>query len=159
MQLHTPELASDEIDLLARLRGTRRQRRKEPPEPTGRLDARMGRAIGSWTYVAITAAANLLYIGINAALGDAAPDPFPFQFLDVMNGMIAGVVTPLILMAQEREADIDRERARREFAVNVKAELELDLLHAKLDQVLERVQAAPGRTNDARRGPAGDQGS
>jgi uncharacterized membrane protein len=42
---------------------------------------------------------------------------------------------PFIMMSQNRQATRDREEARRDYEVNLKAELEVAGLHAKLDDI------------------------
>jgi uncharacterized membrane protein len=41
-------------------------------------------------------------------------------------------------MAQNRQADIDRKKAEQDHDVNLKAELEIELLHQKLDLMREQ---------------------
>jgi uncharacterized membrane protein len=42
------------------------------------------------------------------------------------------------MMSQNRQADIDRLKAEEDYKVNIKAELEIELLHQKLDELRER---------------------
>ena len=41
------------------------------------------------------------------------------------------------MMSQNRQQDIDRKAAENDFQVNIKAELEIELLHHKIDQLRE----------------------
>jgi uncharacterized membrane protein len=41
-------------------------------------------------------------------------------------------------MSQNRQQDIDRRKAETDYQVNVKAELEIELLHQKLDALKEQ---------------------
>jgi uncharacterized membrane protein len=41
------------------------------------------------------------------------------------------------MMSQNRQQDIDRRKAADDFRVNVKAELEIELPHQKIDQLRE----------------------
>jgi len=41
------------------------------------------------------------------------------------------------MMSQNRQQEIDRKKAENDFQVNVKAELEIELLHQKIDQLRE----------------------
>jgi len=45
---------------------------------------------------------------------------------------------PIIMMAQNRQADIDRREAEKDYDVNLKAELEIELLHQKMDLMREQ---------------------
>jgi uncharacterized membrane protein len=42
------------------------------------------------------------------------------------------------MMSQNRQAEIDRRRAEHDYRINVKAELEIELLHNKIDALRER---------------------
>jgi uncharacterized membrane protein len=55
-----------------------------------------------------------------------------------MLSMLAAVQAPIIMMSQNRQAATDRRQARRDFEINLKAELEILALHAKLDQLLRK---------------------
>ena len=41
------------------------------------------------------------------------------------------------MMSQNRQQDIDRKSAEDDFKINIKAELEIELLHQKIDQLRE----------------------
>jgi uncharacterized membrane protein len=42
------------------------------------------------------------------------------------------------MMSQKRQQDIDRKAAENDYRINVKAELEIELLHEKIDQMREK---------------------
>jgi uncharacterized membrane protein len=42
------------------------------------------------------------------------------------------------MMSQNRQATVDRQQAQNDYEVNVKAELEIELLHQKVDLMKER---------------------
>jgi uncharacterized membrane protein len=44
----------------------------------------------------------------------------------------------MIMMSQNRQAGVDRRNAQDDFEVNVKAELEIELLHQKIDLLKEK---------------------
>jgi uncharacterized membrane protein len=50
--------------------------------------------------------------------------------------MLAALQAPIILMSQNRQAARDRLAAGLDYEVNLKAEIEILELHAKLDQIL-----------------------
>jgi uncharacterized membrane protein len=41
------------------------------------------------------------------------------------------------MMSQNRQQDIDRKSAENDYQINIKAELEIELLHQKIDQLRE----------------------
>jgi uncharacterized membrane protein len=50
----------------------------------------------------------------------------------------AAYTAPVIMMSQNRQATVDRQQAQNDYEVNVKAELEIELLHQKVDLMKER---------------------
>jgi uncharacterized membrane protein len=77
-------------------------------ERFGRLSEHAARGIGSWAFILWMTIAIVIWIGINIALMDGAPDPFPFIFLTLLLSLQASYAAPLILLAQNRQADRDR---------------------------------------------------
>jgi uncharacterized membrane protein len=51
--------------------------------------------------------------------------------------MLAAIQAPIILMSQNRQAEKDRLNAEHDYEVNLKAELEIMLLHEKVDLLRE----------------------
>ena len=51
--------------------------------------------------------------------------------------MLAGVQAPIVLMSQNRQIYKDRISAEHDYEVNLKAELEIMLLHEKMDLLCE----------------------
>jgi CRP/FNR family transcriptional regulator, cyclic AMP receptor protein len=92
---------------------------------------------GSWKFIAATIAFIVFWVVYNTTLRhDQGLDPFPYQFLDVMNGIVAALLTPIILISQNRQGDKDRLRADLDYQVNLKNELALNEVMRRLD-VLE----------------------
>ena len=50
----------------------------------------------------------------------------------------AAYTAPILMMSQNRQAEIDRRDAAHDYEVNVKAELEIELLHTKIDALREQ---------------------
>ncbi len=65
-------------------------------------------------------------------------DPYPFILLNLGLSFQAAYAAPFIMMSQNRQQDIDRTAAEHDYEVNVKAELEIELLHQKIDQLREK---------------------
>ncbi|WP_088344231.1 MULTISPECIES: DUF1003 domain-containing protein [Rhodomicrobium] len=94
---------------------------------------------GSWMFIGLFAAVVVLWMAGNAALFVAHPfDPYPFILLNLLLSCIAAVQAPLIMMSQRRQEAKDRLRSQNDYSVNLKAELEIRLLHEKLDHLLVR---------------------
>jgi uncharacterized membrane protein len=106
--------------------------------------ARIG---GSWGFIGSFIGFLVLWVIANGWLLRAHPfDPYPFIFLNLLLSMLAALQAPIIMMSQNRQAAHDREAAEHDYAVNLKAELEIMALHDKLDQMrvsqLERILEA-----------------
>jgi uncharacterized membrane protein len=63
-------------------------------------------------------------------------DPYPFILLNLLLSCIAAIQAPIIMMSQNRRDEKDRRRARSDFMINMKAELEVRSLHAKIDLLI-----------------------
>lgn len=96
---------------------------------------------GSWTFVGLFAAVMLVWVGLNAVLLSSRGstfDPYPYILLNLFLSMLAAIQAPIILMSQNRQSEKDRASAEHDYEVNLKAELEIMLLHEKLDGLREK---------------------
>lgn len=50
----------------------------------------------------------------------------------------AAYTAPAIMMSQNRQSELDRRHAENDYEINVKAELEIELLHEKIDFMKEQ---------------------
>jgi uncharacterized membrane protein len=64
-------------------------------------------------------------------------DRYPYILLNLVLSMLAAIQAPIILMSQNRQAQKDRLVAEHDYEVNLKAELEIMLLHEKIDLLRE----------------------
>ncbi|MCB9874296.1 MAG: DUF1003 domain-containing protein [Planctomycetaceae bacterium] len=92
---------------------------------------------GGWTFLISFAVFIGTWIVVNSILIATRPfDPFPFILLNLMLSCLAAIQAPVIMMSQNRQEAKDRVRAEHDYRVNLKAELEIRHLHAKLDMLL-----------------------
>lgn len=91
---------------------------------------------GSWPFLGIFSFIILVWMGCNSVLLSHPFDPYPFILLNLVLSCLAAVQAPVIMMSQNRQAIKDRSRAEHDYEINLKAELELQLLHEKLDHLL-----------------------
>lgn len=69
-------------------------------------------------------------------------DPYPYIFLNLMLSTLAAVQAPVIMMSQNRQSEKDRLAARLDYETNLRAEIDILALHAKLDtDVIDRLAA------------------
>jgi uncharacterized membrane protein len=95
---------------------------------------------GSWAFIGLFAATLIAWVGLNSYVlvrYQAAFDPYPYILLNLFLSMLAAIQAPIILMSQNRQAQKDRIGAEHDYEVNLKAELEIMLLHDKLDLLRE----------------------
>ena len=93
---------------------------------------------GSWTFILSFLFFLLAWIITNVYfLLNKGFDPYPFILLNLILSCIAALQAPIIMMSQNRQEEKDRERAKKDFQVNLKAEQEIRILQKKLDHILE----------------------
>ena len=136
-----------EHDLLADLRRARRSLRlrgMDQPPAVARLtlgqriaDA-VATVMGSWSFIIVQSAILFVWITANLVGAIRGWDPYPFILLNLALSFQAAYAAPVIMMSQNRQQDIDRKAAENDYRINVKAELEIELLHEKIDQLRER---------------------
>jgi uncharacterized membrane protein/uncharacterized membrane protein YeaQ/YmgE (transglycosylase-associated protein family) len=91
---------------------------------------------GSWTFIGLFMTMIVVWMILNQ--DSPRPfDPYPFILLNLVLSCVAALQAPVIMMSQNRQAAKDRLDARSDYEVNVRAELEIARLHAKLDAVRE----------------------
>lgn len=102
-----------------------------------RLADRVASFGGSWTFILSFGFFLLLWIVVNTLLLLNKPfDPYPFILLNLILSTIAALQAPVIMMSQNRQEDKDRDRAKKDYMINLKSELEIRLLHEKLDHLI-----------------------
>src|SRR5262249_49831400 len=94
---------------------------------------------GSWTFLMSFGAFLLVWMGINIAIGEIKSfEPYPCILLNLVLSCLAAIQAPIIMMSQKRQEAKDRLRARNDYQVNLKAELEIRHLHEKLDHLITK---------------------
>ncbi len=92
---------------------------------------------GSWTFIISFSVFLLVWILLNIFwLANKAFDPYPFILLNLILSTIAAMQAPVIMMSQNRQEDKDRDRAKNDYMVNLKAEMEVRMLHEKIDHMI-----------------------
>ena len=109
-----------------------------PPTRGQRLADLVASTIGSWRFIMVQSTAIVLWISGNVLVGKGAWDPYPFILLNLLLSFQAAYTAPAIMMSQNRQSEQDRQHAENDYEVNVKAELEIELLHEKVDLLKER---------------------
>ncbi|MBN9564668.1 MAG: DUF1003 domain-containing protein [Alphaproteobacteria bacterium] len=100
---------------------------------------------GSWLFISIFTIIIIGWILLNSFLiiGWVKPfDPSPYILLNLILSILAAVQAPIILMSQNRQGEKDRLQAKKDFEVNLKAELEILHLHEKIDHLNAKIDQA-----------------
>jgi uncharacterized membrane protein len=139
------ELHEAEHQLLVQLRLLRRNLRAEGAAVKGGQTLTVGQKIadtvaatmGSWRFIIIQTSILVVWIVLNVTAYVQKWDPYPFILLNLALSFQAAYAAPFIMMSQNRQQDIDRREAEEDHKINIKAELEIELLHQKLDALRE----------------------
>jgi uncharacterized membrane protein len=103
------------------------------------------RVIGSWAFIITQTVLVTLWVVLNVAAWVRQWDPYPFILLNLMFSVQAAYAGPVIMMAQNRQAERDRVQAQADFDTNVKAESEIEDLQRRLsgiEEALGRIEKA-----------------
>ena len=135
-----PGFGEDEHQLLNKLRDARRRQRRQaqhaaPLTPGQRIADAVAATMGSWPFIIVQTTILAFWILLNITAWIYHWDPYPFILLNLALSFQAAYAAPFIMMSQNRQADVDRQQAAEDFRINVKAELEIELLHEKLDEL------------------------
>jgi uncharacterized membrane protein len=92
---------------------------------------------GSWLFIGYFALFLVVWISINVFIFyNKGFDPYPFVLLNLILSCIAAIQAPVIMMSQNRQEEKDRERSKKDYMINLKAELEIKALHEKIDHLI-----------------------
>jgi len=92
---------------------------------------------GSWTFIIAFFSFLTLWIIANILmLASKTFDPYPFILLNLMLSCLAAIQAPIIMMSQNRQGQKDRQRAELDYKINLKSELEIQLLNEKIDHLM-----------------------
>ena len=111
---------------------------KDAPLTTGeKMADKVAEFGGSWTFIISFGTVLAVWIVLNSVfLLQKAFDPYPYILLNLVLSCIAALQAPIIMMSQNRQETKDRQRSEYDYKVNLKAELEIRMLHEKLDHLM-----------------------
>lgn len=96
---------------------------------------------GSWTFIISFLLFIVVWIGANVyILVNKGFDPYPFILLNLILSCIAALQAPVIMMSQNRQEEKDRNRAKKDYMINLKSELEIRMIHDKIDHMIMHQQ-------------------
>ena len=96
------------------------------PDAVGQFAESIARFLGTGRFLAVQTIIVIVWITLNVAAVDLRWDPYPFILLNLAFSTQAAYAAPLILLAQNRQADRDRVQAEedRSRAASVRADTE-----------------------------------
>ncbi|MCX6021380.1 MAG: DUF1003 domain-containing protein, partial [Chloroflexi bacterium] len=101
-----------------------------------RMADMLARLAGSWRFIlGILGVCGVWMLLNSRELLFKLWDPYPFNLLSLALSLMAGVPAPVIMMSQNRQEERDRLQAQHDYEVNMKAELEIEELHQKMDDL------------------------
>jgi uncharacterized membrane protein len=96
---------------------------------------------GSWTFIISFLLFIVVWISANIyILANKGFDPYPFILLNLILSCIAALQAPVIMMSQNRQEEKDRTRAKKDYMINLKSELEIRMIHDKIDHLIMHQQ-------------------
>ncbi len=139
------DLHDAEQKMLTELRDMRRgQRTPAVARPADQLTIgqkiadQVAATMGSWRFIIIQSILLFIWIVLNVTAFVYKWDPYPFILLNLALSFQAAYAAPFIMMSQNRQQEVDRKEAESDYKINIKAELEIELLHQKLDELREK---------------------
>ncbi|SFC80782.1 DUF1003 domain-containing protein [Flavobacterium phragmitis] len=117
----------------------------EDEEETRNLGQRVADKVadfgGSWTFIISFVVFITVWIGSNVYIFlNKGFDPYPFILLNLILSCVAALQAPVIMMSQNRQEEKDRNRAKKDYMINLKSELEIRLIHDKIDHLIMHQQ-------------------
>ena len=95
---------------------------------------------GSWGFILSFVSFLIIWMGLNGYfligyIQGGAFDPYPFILLNFVISCLTAIQAPIILMSQNREGEIDRQKAEYDYALNRKSEKEIKHIQEHLDRI------------------------
>ena len=102
-----------------------------------RLSDKIAEFGGSWKFIISFLLMMTVWMALNVFLyHEKGFDPYPFILLNLVLSCLAALQAPIIMMSQNRQEDKDRVRSEHDYQVNLSAELQIRMLHEKLDYLM-----------------------
>lgn len=108
----------------------------QSPSRVSRIADKVAAFGGSWKFILSFILVMIVWMLVNLYLLNKPFDPFPFILLNLLLSTLAALQAPVIMMSQNRKEEKDRERAINDYLVNLKSEIEIRNLHAKIDLLM-----------------------
>lgn len=101
---------------------------------------------GSWKFILSFMVFIFIWMIYNTVT-NAIFDPYPYILLNLILSCVAALQAPVIMMSQNRKEDKDRQRSENDYRINLKAEVEIQQLHEKVDMLLLKISEHNKKNN------------
>jgi uncharacterized membrane protein len=115
------------------------------PDAFARFAERMARFLGTGRYLAAQTIFVVLWIILNGIAFTNAWDPYPFILLNLAFSTQAAYAAPLILLAQNRQADRGRTEVERDREINARSLAESEYLAREIAGIRLALESKPDR--------------
>ena len=95
----------------------------------------VARNMGSWRFIIIQTIIVAIWMVLNVVAFVSHWDVYPFILLNLLFSTQAAYAAPIIMMAQNRQNERDREQALADYQTNIDAKLEIEALSEKLSKI------------------------
>lgn len=104
-----------------------------------RVADKVSEVAGSWGFILGFSGFLLFWVILNTFIlkGDLKIDQYPFILLNLLLSCLAALQAPIIMMSQNRQAAKDSLRNQNDYRTDLKSELILEDLHAKMEEILK----------------------
>ena len=115
------------------------------PDAFARFAEKMARFLGTGRYLAAQTIFVVVWIILNGIAFTNAWDPYPFILLNLAFSTQAAYAAPLILLAQNRQADRDRSETERDREINARSLAESEYLAREIAGIRLVLESKPDR--------------
>jgi uncharacterized membrane protein len=117
------------------------------PDAFGRFSEGIARFLGTGRYLVFQTAVVMLWISWNVLFRntEAAFDPYPFILLTLALSLQASYAAPLILLAQNRQAERDRQEVERDRRTSTRTQADTEYLARELAAIRLALGEMPTR--------------
>ncbi len=115
------------------------------PDAFAQFAERMARLLGTGRYLAAQTMFVVLWIILNGIAFSNAWDPYPFILLNLAFSTQAAYAAPLILLAQNRQADRERGDVERDREINARSLADTEYLAREIAGIRLALERKPDR--------------
>jgi uncharacterized membrane protein len=115
------------------------------PDAFARFAERLARFLGTGRYLAGQTIIVILWISLNAVAWSLRWDKYPFILLNLAFSTQAAYAAPLILLAQNRQADRDRAEIERDRETNARSLADTEYLAREIAGIRLTLERKPDR--------------